>query len=81
MRTALARIEVRPSFCNKCSAGIRQQIEEISEIGNIELYPNDSLITFNFSSACILSNVLNLLSNMGYYEKEENRTPKGFCQC
>lgn len=71
MNLSLARIEVKPSFCNICSDGLRREMDKIPEILNIELYPKDSLITFHFSSANRLSNVLNLLSHLGYREKEE----------
>lgn len=83
MNLSLARIEVRPSFCNNCSDGLRREIDKIPEILNIELYPKDSLITFHFTSANRLSNVLNLLTHLGYREKEElkHSGQEILCQC
>lgn len=80
-----ARIEVEDSFCDSCSTCIKNGLQEIKEIKNINLYPKESLITFNFMKVNNLSTVLNVLTDMGYREKGERYSKQAcsklVCDC
>jgi len=84
-KPSMARIEVQKSFCDRCSLCIKKELQKVSDIKNIRLYPKDSTITFNFVKANKLSTVLNVLSDIGYSEKGEhvpkNQLYKSFCSC
>jgi len=71
--TYTARIEVQKSFCNGCLVSIKKELQEVEQIMNISLYPKHSLITFSFMKADKLSEVLNVLSKIGYPEKGERK--------
>ncbi len=83
--TSLARIEVQQSFCYDCSVRIKKELQEIEAITDVQLYPLESLVTFNFKRANTLSNALNVLSEIGYPEKGERLFKKQFsnsvCNC
>ncbi|WP_299120074.1 hypothetical protein [uncultured Winogradskyella sp.] len=84
MKATIARIEVQQRFCNNCSAYIKNELQEIDEVNNVRLYPKESLITFNFTNAYKLSTALNILSEIGYYERGERVTSNKFrlaCSC
>jgi len=68
MKTQLARIQVQNRFCAGCKSTIKAKLAEIKSISNIELYVSDSLVVFNFLKANELSDVLNVLSEMGHPE-------------
>lgn len=68
MKTQLARIQVQNRFCERCKSSIKSKLSEIKSISNIQLYVNESLIVFNFLKANELSDVLNVLSEIGYPE-------------
>lgn len=83
--TSTARIEIQQRFCDNCSVCIKKELQEISDINNVRLYPKESLITFNFIKANKLSAALNTLSEIGYYEKgdrvDEHQLLKLACAC
>lgn len=83
--TSTAKIEIQQRFCDNCSVCIKKELQEISDINNVRLYPKESLITFNFIKANKLSMALNTLSEIGYYEKgdkiNECKLPKSACAC
>jgi len=68
MKTQLARIQVQNKFCMSCKNAIKSRLSEIKSISNIQLYVNESMIVFNFLKANELSDVLNLLTEIGYPE-------------
>ena len=86
MKTQLARIQVQNSFCKGCKSAIKAKLSEIKSISNIQLYVNDSLVVFNFLKANEVSDVLNMLSEIGHPEIGErfNTIHKGtskMCLC
>ena len=58
---------------------------EAKNIKNVYLYPNDSLVVFNFNTASQLSQVLNTLTDLGYPEKGDSLTSNKYntpyCTC
>jgi len=68
MNTGLARITTQNSFCKKCINPIKNKIMEITNIKNVYLYPSGSLVVFNFNNANQISEVLNVLTALGYPE-------------
>jgi len=85
MKTTLARIFVKNSFCINCVVPIKKKVMEVQNIQNVILSPSDSLIAFNFNSANQVSEVLNTLTVLGYPPKEDrvavtNSIP-AFCKC
>ncbi|WP_035086204.1 hypothetical protein [Aquimarina latercula] len=85
MMISIARIEVQEHFCEDCASLIRNKLSEVDQIKNVRLYPKEALITFCFRRANELSTVLNVLSNIGYHEKEEKIITKqcelNLCNC
>ncbi|WP_340200060.1 hypothetical protein [Ascidiimonas sp. W6] len=83
--TSTARIEVGQRFCDNCSISIKKKLQVIEDIKNVQLYPKESLITFNFIKANKLSIALNVLSEIGYPEKGERinipQFLKSACRC
>ncbi|WP_350284461.1 cation transporter [uncultured Croceitalea sp.] len=71
---SIARIPVQRSFCGRCSDRIKEALSAISDISNVNLYPMDALVVFNFVSANEISKVLNVLTELGYPEKGEKTT-------
>jgi hypothetical protein len=71
MKHQIARIPVQNSFCELCKNKIQTKLSKISDVSNVRLYPQESLVVFNFFKANELSNVLNALTEMGYPEKGE----------
>ena len=66
MKTNLARIFVKNTFCINCVNPIKKKIGEVNNIKNVALYPSESLVVFNFNSANQVSEVLNTLMTLGY---------------
>ncbi len=84
MKTNTARIPVQRSFCNQCSGKIKSALLSIKDISNVNLYPMDSLIVFNFRRANEISKALNVLTELGCPEKGEkvkNDFDIPFCSC
>lgn len=86
MKTQLARIQVQNNFCTNCKNSIKSRLSEIESISNIQLYVRDSLVVFNFLRANELSDVLNVLSEIGYPEIGErhsttNKVISKICLC
>ena len=84
MKTNIARIPVQTSFCNLCSVTIKDALLSIKDITNVNLYPSDSLIVFNFIRANEISKALNVLTELGCPEegeKVENNLNVAFCSC
>jgi hypothetical protein len=83
--TYTARIEVQNPFCQGCLVGIKNKLQCIDEVNNISLYPKNSLVIFNYMKATKLSEVLNVLSEIGYPEKGERESelqfPEDICSC
>jgi hypothetical protein len=71
MKHQIARIPVQNSFCELCKTTIQTKLSKIRDVSNVRLYPQESLVVFNFFKANELSNVLNALTEMGYPEKGE----------
>ncbi len=68
MKMQLARIQVQNRFCLGCKNSIKSKLSAIETISNIQLYVSDSLVVFNFLKANELSDVLNVLSEIGHPE-------------
>lgn len=85
MMTHTARIEVQNPFCQGCLVCIKNKLQSIEEVNNISLYPKNSLVIFNYMRATKLSEVLNVLSEIGYPEKGERESKlqfsKSICSC
>jgi hypothetical protein len=64
----IARIEVQNSFCIRCAGSIRQELQKIEDIANINLYPDNAMVVFSFFRARELANALNILTELGYPE-------------
>ena len=83
--THTARIEVQNPFCQRCLDGIKNKLQGIDDVINVNLYPKSSLVIFNFIKATKLSEVLNVLSEIGYPEKGERESKlepsKPNCSC
>ena len=62
----IARIPVQNSFCKKTCDKIRVEIEKVLNSNNVVFYPSDALVVFNFKKANELSEVLNILTVLGY---------------
>ncbi|MGB5817862.1 MAG: hypothetical protein WBG90_00150 [Saonia sp.] len=83
-KISIARIPVQQSFCGRCSDKIKEALLKIEDITNVNLYPTDSLVVFNFVRANEISNALNVLSELGYPEKGEKingGTMVSLCSC
>ncbi|MFK7811776.1 MAG: hypothetical protein AB8B59_04730 [Maribacter sp.] len=76
MKHQIARIPVQNSFCESCKSVIQRKLTKIRDISNVRLYPEESLVVFNFLRANELSDVLNVLTEMGYPEKGEPIDPE-----
>ncbi|MDT0607772.1 cation transporter [Croceitalea rosinachiae] len=86
MKTQLARIQVQNAFCTNCKNSIKSRLSDIKSISNIQLYVTDSLVVFNFLRANELSDVLNVLSEIGHPEIGErysgtNQVTSKLCLC
>ena len=85
MKPGIARIFVQNSFCGRCMTTIKKKVLEVPDVQNINLYPSDSLVVFNFMRANQVSEVLNTLTTLGYPPKGDNvsclqhKTPT--CSC
>lgn len=77
MTTGFAKISVQKSFCDFCSTRIREELLKIKDITNVYLFPNDSMVVFNFVKANELSTALNVLTSMGYPPKGD-KIPKRY---
>jgi len=64
--TNIARIFVQNTFCQNRIQNIRSEVKKVIESGNVILYPSDSLIVFNFKTANEVSEVLNVLTHLGF---------------
>ncbi|WP_422859151.1 hypothetical protein ACOKFD_17870 [Flagellimonas sp. S174] len=84
MKTNIARIPVQRTFCNRCSIKIKDALLNIKDITNVNLYPMESLIVFNFIRANEISKALNVLTELGCPEEGEKVTDDlnvTFCNC
>lgn len=83
--TSNAKIELQKRFCESCSLCIKNKLSTIEDINGLELFPDKSLVNFNFTKANILSRVLNILSSVGFPEKGEckskNKSSNSICKC
>lgn len=68
MKTQFARIQVQNGFCTRCKSLIAAKLSEIEHVSNIQLFAKESLVVFNFFRANELSDVLNVLSEIGHPE-------------
>ncbi|MEM7484267.1 MAG: hypothetical protein AAF348_03575 [Bacteroidota bacterium] len=83
-KLSIARIPVQQSFCSRCSVKIKEALSSIKDITNVNLYPMESLVVFNFVRANQISNALNVLTELGYPEmgeKNNSRTPVPVYSC
>lgn len=71
MKAQRARIPVQNKFCIRCKNAILLKLAEIPNISSVQLYEKESLVVFNFFKANELSEVLNLLTEIGYPEVGE----------
>lgn len=71
MEPAIARIFVQQSFCTKSVESIRSEILNILTSSMVKVYPLEALVVFNFHTANEVSEVLNLLTRLGYPPKED----------
>lgn len=80
-----ARIEVQKSFCRHCSQVIKDKLTLIDGITALRLFPEYSLITFNFARLNTLSTALNTLTELGYPEIGDRKKSAKFhflaCSC
>jgi len=85
MRTGIAKIPVQNSFCERCAEVIKNRILKDQSVQNLILFPSDSLITFNFNWANQVSEVLNILTRLGYPPEGDEVTTSSytlpFCKC
>ncbi|NAS10705.1 hypothetical protein [Poritiphilus flavus] len=85
MKTGLAKISVRNSFCSNCSEKIENALTAIRDISNVHLYPSEALIVFSFRKANELAVALNTLTDLGYPPKSDSLNPnnkiKPSCIC
>lgn len=90
MKTAtprnVAKIEVQRSFCTRCQLRIKEELQKIEDIANVNLYPEYAMIVFSFFRANELAIALNKLTEMGYPEVGETPTPSQYhknfnCSC
>lgn len=85
MKTSVARIPVQKSFCKKCAHKIKTKLSEIKNVSNVFTYEEEALIVFNFMRANQLSDVLNVLTDLGLQEKGEKQNqlqlPSFICEC
>ncbi|WP_343488326.1 hypothetical protein [Allomuricauda sp. d1] len=72
MKTAtkrnVAKIEVQKSFCRRCQFKIKEELQKIEDIADINLYPEYAMVIFSFFRANELAVALNTLTEMGYPE-------------
>ena len=78
-----ARLETATSFCAICEDHIKQELAKVKGVNHVRCYPLDALICFTFKNAIDISNVLNVLSELGIPEKGEAiKMPKqSYLQC
>ncbi len=84
MKTGFAKIPVQQSFCARCSIRIRKELLEISNISNVQLYPADSMVIFNFIKANEVADALNVLTSLGYPPKGDKiaeMPERILCEC
>lgn len=85
MRTGIAKIPVQNSFCEGCAEVIRKRILKDQGVQNLVLFPSESLIVFNFNWANQVSEVLNILTKLGYPPEGDEITTSSyrlpFCTC
>jgi copper chaperone CopZ len=85
MRTGIARIIVKNTFCTDCVTAIKKKVMEVKNVMNVNLYPSDSLVVFSFNNANQISEVLNILTSLGYPPKEDLITAENLmspiCNC
>jgi len=86
MKAQIARIPVQNKFCTTCKNTILNKLKEIQHISNVRLYEKESLVVFNFFRANELSNVLNVLTEIGHPEVGERlndsyRVELKLCKC
>lgn len=72
MNHNIARIPVQNSFCKKTCDRIRVEIEKVLNSNSVFFYPSDALVVFNFKKANELSEVLNVLTALGYPPAGDN---------
>lgn len=85
-KRTIARVEVQRSFCENCGLRIRQELLKIQDVSNVVVYPQSALVVFSFFRANELSQVLNVLTELGYPEVGEDPTTGYFspvlgCSC
>ena len=85
MKTSLARIFVKNTFCMHCMHPIKKKVREVNNVKNVALYPSKSLVVFSFNSPNQVSEVLNTLMTLGYppepdFVSTEN-VVRPFCRC
>ena len=66
-----ARIAVQKSFCARCAVHIKQELQKIEDIANVDFYPESTMIKFSFIRANELAAALNTLTELGYPEVGE----------
>lgn len=86
MKAQLARIPVQNKFCTNCKTFILNKLKEVHHVSNVRLYENESLVVFNFLKANQLSDVLNVLTELGHPEVGEQLNgvytiKSKLCQC
>ena len=85
MKTSLARIVVKKSFCVDCVVHIKKKVMEVNNVKNINLDPSKSLVVFNYDRANQVSEVLNRLIALGYPIKGDRITEETInpphCKC
>ncbi len=82
----VAKIEVQKSFCKRCQLKIKEELQKIEDIANVNLYPEYTMIVFSFFRANELALALNKLTEMGYPEVGEIPSPTHYsrrpiCNC
>lgn len=66
-----ARIAVQKGFCDRCAVRIKQELQKIEDIANVDFYPENTMIKFSFIRANELAVALNILTELGYPEVGE----------
>lgn len=85
METGFARILVQNTFCINCIDHIKTKMMEVQHVSNVNLYPSDSLVVFNFARANQISEVLNTLTSLGHPPKGDyvntKKSKLRHCRC
>ncbi len=85
MRSGIAKIPLQNSFCERCAEIIKRRIIEAQNLQEVLLFPEESLIVFNFKWANQVSEVLNILTRLGYPPVGDEVTTSTynlpFCKC